>query len=92
MSVFLTQWLCPARHCSIAFVWEDSEDKLEDVIQSGEAVYRSGKINRWCGICGAGLTPETGKTRFKTIDEGLSLIHTLEQGNQVARRLLGDRY
>jgi len=77
--IWLTQWLCPKRHCSIALTWDDGETTAQRVVAQGEAVYTSGTINRWCGLCGSReLRPEAGSTGFPTMEEALPWLKVQE--------------
>ncbi len=87
--IYLTQWLCASRHCSIALLWDDQVDSQETMVEKGEAIYRSRLVNRWCGICGGNVEPEHTPTRFATLDEAQLELAPLEAENAVARDILG---
>ena len=90
--IWLTQWLCPARHASIALAWDDQVTTAREIEEKGEALYRKGVINRWCGICGGELHVEHGRTRFKTMEEAESEIRAVERDNLAARQIIGGKY
>lgn len=69
MSIWLTQWLCPKRHCAITLAWSSEDHTEEDIVAQGERVFSSRVLNRHCGICGGSLTPESSVTMWKTLRE-----------------------
>lgn len=89
--IWITQWLCPSRHCAIALAWDDREQTAEDVEEKGEQVFRQG-VNRWCGICGQRLHVEHGRTPFKTMEEAKPQLKRLERANLLARVIVGRRF
>lgn len=91
--IWITQWLCPDRDCSIALAWDDADTLKEDIEKEGEALYLSGGINRWCGICGSkDLKVEHGSTPFKSLEEAMPYLKRVELANALAREKFGDRY
>lgn len=91
--IWLTQWLCPLRHCSIALLWDDQQDNQQRIESRGEELYQKGVVNPWCGICGhVGLRIEHGRTRFTTLEEAETEMNRMEIQNAVARLLIGGRY
>jgi hypothetical protein len=91
VTIWISQWLCPERHCSIASAWDDQETTRQEVEERGQRLYREGKVNPWCGICGQDLKVEHGRTRFKTMAEAEPELRRLERENALARRLLGSK-
>ncbi len=88
--IWLTQWLCPSRHCSIALLWDDRQDTRQDIERRGEDLYQKGVVTLWCGICGhVGLRIEHGPTRFSTLEEAEPHAKRLEAANALARLLIG---
>ncbi len=85
--IYLIQWLCASRHCSIAVVWDDSFDSKDVAVEKGEEIYRSALINRWCGICGGNIEPECKKTIFATMEEALTVLKDVELKNTLSRLL-----
>jgi hypothetical protein len=79
--IWISQWLCPKRHCSIALAWDEEEETEESIERKGEEIYASGSINRHCGICGGGLHVEHEKTIFKTLAEGGGPLKEQERAN-----------
>jgi len=90
--IWITQWLCPERHCVIAVAWDDQETTTEEAKRQGEQAFTKGIVNRWCGICRGSLHVEHGRTRFKTMDEALPRIKEIEQANLRARSIIGGRF
>lgn len=90
--IWITQWLCPSRHASIALVWDDSETTAQEIEERGEDLYCRGVINRWCGICRGELHVEHGRTGFKTMEEALPRVKAIEQANTVTRALIGGKF
>lgn len=89
--IWITQWLCPKSHCSIAFIWDPAENTSAEIAERGEALFREGFIARICGICrSTDLRPEHSQTRFRTMEEGLPEFRRLQRENEIARALLGD--
>ena len=92
MPIWVTQWLCPQRHCSIAYVWDDQEKTQEEIEATGERLYSDSVFRRHCGICGGGLHVEHGATKFKTIEEAQPEVERLQELNLQTRRIIGGRY
>lgn len=86
--IMITQWLCHYRHCSIAVAWDDSVHTAEQVISEGEELYNSGKINRKCGLCSGGLTPEHRPSVFKTLEEARPWLQAFEAIQMASRAAL----
>jgi hypothetical protein len=47
--IWITQWLCPSRHCSIAIPWDDQTKTSKEVEEKGEDLYQRGVLKRRCG-------------------------------------------
>ncbi len=89
--IWLTQWLCPDRHCSIALAWDDAVETAEEVVAKGESLYQSGIFNPWCGICGhVGLHVEHGETRFRSMEEAMTPLLEAQQANTLTRHTIGE--
>ena len=87
--IWLTQWLCPQRHCSIALLWDDGQDRAPAIVVRGEEVYARRTVNRWCGICGSReLRPEAGRTIFQTMAEAVPAFDVLQAANLHSRQWL----
>jgi len=89
--IWITQWLCPSRHCAIAVAWDDQEATAQNAEHQGEQVFSQG-FNRWCGICGGNLHVEHGSTAFKTMEEALPHIKAIEKANLQARSIVGGKF
>lgn len=90
--IYLTQWLCPGRHCNIALVWDTETVTEQSILDRGEELFRSGMLKRVCGICDStDIRTETGKTRFKTIEEAQPQLRILERANMDAKRIFQER-
>ena len=90
--IWITQWLCPSRHCVIAVAWDDQEMTAENAECRGEQVFKQRILNRWCGICGQGLHVEHGRTAFKTMQEALPYVKAIERANLLGRSILGGKF
>lgn len=78
MTVWITQCVCPARHC-IAASFGEAEDQgvavreiKRPLISAVRVALQAREINPWCGLCEA--THETWdyelkRTRFQTMEE-----------------------
>lgn len=89
--IWITQWLCPSRHCAIAVAWDDRELTADQAEERGEQAFVGG-FNRWCGICGQSLHLEHGRTRFNTMAEANPHLERLERANRLARVIIGGRF
>jgi hypothetical protein len=89
--IWITQWLCPQRHCSIGFAWDDTDTTAEEIEKKGEKLFESGAFNRYCGICHGDLHVEHGKTTFKTMEEAAPELAVLQAANLKAREILQNK-
>jgi hypothetical protein len=76
--IWISQWLCPKRHCSIALAWDESDSNPQAIEAQGEEYYCSGELDCHCGICGSDLHLEHGMSRFTTMDEALGPLRAQE--------------
>lgn len=83
--IWITQWLCPDRHASIALMWDPRATTARAIEDQGEAIYRSGAVGRYCGICGRGLTLEHAPTRYVTMHEAEIAGRAVEAANLATR-------
>ena len=90
--IWISQWVCPSRHCAIALAWDEESATAPEIEERGEEIFRKRLIKRLCGICGQGLHVEHGCTFFKTMDEALPHLKAIEQANLVARSVIGGRF
>lgn len=89
--IWITQWLCPQRHCSIALGWDDKVTTASVIEAAGEGLYDRGVINRWCGICGGDLHIEQSRTSFETMEEAEPFLEECQNANLAARSILGNK-
>jgi len=95
--VWITQLLCPQRHCIIALVGEadDRADAKRIELQVRETfaeMREAGAVNGWCGICGAEESTwhyETGRTRWRTLAEATPTLQEEEAKQLLTSELLG---
>ena len=89
--IWLTQWLCPSRHCSIALIWDPEVDHRIDIVKKGEAIYAAKVVGRFCGICGSqDLHAEHAQTKYQTLEEAEPFMRGFQQENDVSRKAVGD--
>ena len=73
MSVYVVQCLCPQRHCIAAIAYEADEPSEEHLVAFKDTIaacIAKGAIVPWCGICKSReWVYETGKTRYRTMEE-----------------------
>ena len=86
--IMLSQWLCEKRHCSIALLWDERGETRESIEERGEALYRSGKINRYCAICFGGLDVEHARTNFRSIEEASPTVADLQLRNALGAAVI----
>jgi len=89
--IWITQWLCPQRHCSIGLAWDDTVTSAQAIESRGEEIYKSGFIDRYCLLCSGQLQVEHGRTAFRTMEEALPSLIAHQQANENARRILQSR-
>lgn len=83
MAVWITQCLCPRRHCIMAAAFEEKDRAPNEgnsvLRQELEKLFAQGELNPWCGICySKDLTYETRRTRFATMEEAMPVLHETE--------------
>lgn len=99
MTVWITQLLCPARHCIIA--WADEAETDQQAVEGVEmrlraftrTSLRSGAINPHCAICGADKATwryETRRTRFATMAEAEPVLRGEEVKQSITNAIFGD--
>ena len=86
--IWLTQFLCSHRHLSIAIVWDDTVNTEEEMEEKGEGLYKSGQINRRCGLCCGDLSPEHKRSVFSTIEEAEPWLRLFERHMMAKRAML----
>jgi hypothetical protein len=97
--VWITQCLCPQRHCILAIAGEaDSRSAAEatvkaPLVEQVAELLATREINPWCGLCGsrAGTwTYELARTRFRMMEEAMPELKKGESEQQLARAAWGD--
>lgn len=88
MAIFISQWLCPRWHCSIAIMWDGAKTTAAAVEERGEVFYSSGAIRRVCGICDGALQVEHAPTAFQTMAEAARAGKDIEQANLATRGVI----
>ena len=88
MAVWITQWLCAARHCAFMVPWDDRDRTAEQVVQDAERMASEQHVNMHCGICGGGIRPEHGRTRFTSLMDALPELLELQRRQIDSRRIL----
>jgi hypothetical protein len=89
--IWITQWLCPERHCCIALAWDDALTNEQEAAKKGEELFQSGVLISWCGICNGKLHIEHERTDFKTMEEAMPSLVLTEIANAFARKILQRR-
>lgn len=91
--IWISQWLCPKRHCLISFAWDAADDSQDAIRDRGEKLFADTALNRWCGICGSpDIQVEHGRTRFRNMEEAECAIRVVEVSNAAARARFGGRF
>jgi hypothetical protein len=99
MKVWITQCLCPQRHCILATAGAaDSRSTAEATVKAPllkaiAEMLTTGELNPWCGLCGARSdtwTYELARTRFRNMDEAVPGLKQLESEQQLVRAAWGD--
>src|SRR5262245_41333797 len=80
LMVWLTQFLCPSRHCAFGAVWDDAAQTREGIERALRAQARQAGLREECGICGASVTPEH-RALAMTLAEAEPLVKELERAN-----------
>lgn len=96
--VWICQCLCPDRHCIMAAANEAESEKDAQRIRTElrrQAIewLKSGALNNWCGLCGAGVATwryELRRTRFATMAEAMPHLRQTEAENVAANLVWGD--
>ena len=98
-AVWITQCLCPDRHCIVANAGEAADLAAAEWLVGrplraavGDMLTRN-VINPWCGICRAPRSSwryETRRTRFRTMEEALPVLRASEAEQAVTNAVWGD--
>lgn len=86
MSIYLTQLLCPQRHCIVAVGWDDTdytETSIQEVLKKEMAAHG---IQQQCGLCGSCVLKfETRLTPWKSIAEAQPVLKECEMEQALVR-------
>ena len=82
--IYLTQLLCPQRHCLVALAWDEHEccaSEAEHQVQERfSELVAGGAINPYCGLCRSKtLHCESARTRWNTLVEAEPHLRKSEQ-------------
>ena len=97
--VWITQCLCPQRHCIMATMGEAAgraaaRETIEAPLIERIAVkLATRELNPWCGLCGARSGTwkfELARTRWRTMTEAMPEAKQLEGEQVVTAALWGD--
>jgi len=86
--IWLTQFLCPSRHCAFGAVWDDETQSRDEIERDLRAQTRAAGLVEECGICGAAVTPEHRALPGMTMEQALPIAKELQQANLASRALL----
>jgi hypothetical protein len=96
--VWITQCLCPQRHCIVAAAGEaedqaDAEEAVDKPLRlKVAAMLKSEAVNPWCSMCKARLETwryETRRTRFRSMEEAEPALRQEEAAQAVTRSVWG---
>ena len=97
--VWITQCLCPQRHCILATAGEasgrtEAEAKVKaPLVEQVADLLATRELYPWCGLCGARSGTwryELDRTRWRTMAEAFSELKDCETEQAVARAVFGD--
>jgi hypothetical protein len=83
--IYISQWLCSQRHCSIAVAWDEKDSNEKEVERQGEEIYTSGVLNRRCGLCSGELRVEHRASIFQTIEEAKPWLELFQRNQMITR-------
>lgn len=94
--IWLSQWLCPERHCVFALSWDENEPGSSSEKAEAEGsklildAHPEGDFR--CGMCSSDqITVSHDETRFETMEEAKPHLEE-SQTQQLISRLLTDRW
>lgn len=81
--IYITQLLCPQRHCVIAAAWDDSASNANEVeaqlMREFHDMVNAAKCNPYCGLCRSEvLHCESRVTSWSTMAEALPHLRKSE--------------
>lgn len=91
--IWLTQVLCPSRHCMVACPWDDTAFTVEqmerDALQAFDELALKSASSKVCGICLSTVFHcESKPTRWKTMKKALPHLLETQARNIVSGALL----
>lgn len=86
--MYITQALCSQRHCACAVLWDSTEMTQAEAERKLKETMALQNFRPHCGICGGGLSLESARTKYATIDEAKAAAAPLLEANIASRRLL----
>jgi thiol-disulfide isomerase/thioredoxin len=97
MSVWITQCLCPSRHCIAATAGEvNTAEEAERIVATSlrealDEMLTTKMLNPWCGLCHALQATwrfETRRTAFRTMDEATPVLERLQAEQLLAMSIM----
>lgn len=88
MSIWLSQWLCSARHAAFAIPWDPEETTAAAIAVVGEDMRIKMGLGDHCGICGQPIAPEAHPTRFTSMQQAIPALEAVQQQQLVTRLTL----
>lgn len=90
--MMLIQWLCPARHCVLASVYQQGEEEFAAACAALEKLAAERGIAKRCGICDSrDLRWEEKATRYQTLEEMWPVLLAEAHKNRAAQMALRKR-
>jgi hypothetical protein len=95
--VWITQCLCPQRHCILASAGEADSQSTADATVKAPLVERvavllaRGVLDPWCGLCGSRSetwTYELARTRYRNMEEAVPELKKAESEQQLTASVL----
>jgi hypothetical protein len=86
--IWITQCLCPKRHCIIACAWDEAmqtKESAEALLKEAvETLIAAHDINGHCGIClNTVFNYESERTRFNTMEEAAPTLARMQLENLI---------
>ena len=82
--IYITQLLCPQRHCIVAMAWDEHETSASEVEHELRKMFRDavqgGHLDPYCGLCRSETFHcENARTLFSTMAEALPHLREQER-------------
>jgi len=65
--------------------WDEKDSNYGEIEEQGEGIYRSGVLNRRCGLCSGELKVEHRASIFKTIEEAKPWLELFQRNQMITR-------